>query len=41
MEELWNTVGIILNGGPLCEALRNSSVKIVNAPECGKVAARQ
>ncbi|CCF90320.1 hypothetical protein SS209_04024 [Salmonella enterica subsp. enterica serovar Senftenberg str. SS209] len=24
MEELWNTVGIILNGGPLCEALRNS-----------------
>ncbi|QCK18875.1 hypothetical protein FORC88_1725 [Salmonella enterica subsp. enterica serovar Typhimurium] len=24
MEELWNTVGIILNGDPLCEALRNS-----------------
>ncbi|ENT2928442.1 hypothetical protein ACFGUO_000283 [Salmonella enterica] len=42
MEELWNTVGIILNGGlALRGATQLSSVKIVNAPECGKVAARQ
>lgn len=42
MEELWNTVGIILNGDlALRVATQLSSVKIVHAAEYGKVAVRQ